>query len=116
MISLLFSQQSVGAENWITIAETKESKWAVKKGTFEFSTNKMGEPVWVVIGRTKNRKSLKVDLYKWYVTEFDCGRELGKVVSLDISGVFLFDNDFVFGGETIATSMAETFVVLENIH
>ena len=94
---------------WINIAVSSESnmRWDVQPGSLEFSKTKGGTAIAVVIGKITDTRTSRIDLYKWYVSETDCKKEMGKVVSLGIDGAYRFENDFVFGSGNIATLMAE---------
>ena len=94
---------------WILVENSKKNdmRWEAKPGSLEFSKTKGGTPIVAVIGKTTNTKTSSIELYKWYVSADDCGRKMGKVVSLKISGEFSFENDFVFDSGTIASGLAE---------
>lgn len=107
-IAICISTVVYAQADWINIASKKDGmKWAVQPGSLEFSQTKGGTSIAVVIGRVTDPKTSTVSLYKWYVSASDCTRQMGKVVSLDISGEYKFENDFVFGSGNIASSMAE---------
>lgn len=97
-----------GQTNWIRVAETDDSTWEVKPGSFEVSQTKGKQDIAVVIGRINNSKTKQVTVGKWYVTLYDCSREMGKMVTLDLDGKFRFENDFVFGAGSVATAIAES--------
>jgi hypothetical protein len=93
---------------WINIAVSSTNmRLDVQAGSLEFSKTKGGTAIVVVIGKITHPITSRIELYKWYVSAIDCKREMGKVVSLNIDGVYQFENDFVFGSGSIATLMAE---------
>jgi hypothetical protein len=96
--------------DWINIAASAESnmRWDIQPGSLEFSTNKGGSAIAAVVGRITNTKTSTINLYKWYVSGVDCKKKMGTIVSLNISGEYLFENDFVFGSGSVATAIAET--------
>ena len=105
----IFSSPSFAESGWVDIATHPDgSVWSAKSGSLEFSKTKGETPIAIVVGRVSNSKTSKIDLYKWYVSGTDCAGEMGKVVSLNISGEYLFENDFVFGAGNIAAAMAES--------
>lgn len=107
-ILTFFSSPSFAESGWVDIATNPDgSVWAAKSGSLEFSETKGKTPIALVVGRVTNSKTSKIDLYKWYVSGTDCASEMGKIVSLNISGEYLFENDFVFGAGNIAAAMAE---------
>lgn len=94
---------------WIDIASNNENmKWAVQAGSLDFSKTRGGVAIAVMIGRIIDPRTSNIILYKWYVSASDCQRKMGKVVTLDISGEYQYENDFVMGSGNIASSMAET--------
>ena len=113
VLIVLFSALAYPESGWIIIAETGKKpnnglRWEGKPRSLEFSETKGGTPIAVIVGKIFNKKTSYADLYQWYVSAGDCKRGMGKVISLDVSGNFVFENDFVFGSETIATALAET--------
>ena len=107
-IALSISAFAYAQTDWITIAATDDGmKWDVQPGSLEFSKTVGGTSIAVVIGKVSDAKTGKINLYKWYVSANDCQTKMGKVVSLGISGEYIFENDFVFGSGNVASSMAE---------
>lgn len=98
---------STAEDGWVEIARYEDSIWHVKSGSLEFGKTKGGTPIAAVIGRVSNFKTSEVALSKWYVSAVDCKRKMGKVITLNISGDYQFENDFVEGAGTIATAMAD---------
>lgn len=108
---LIVSVSSVAAdEGWslIGVSEKANVRYDVKNGSFELTKTKGEVPIAVVIGRVTDSKTLSIAVYKWYVPLQACVDKFGKVVSLNISGEYQFENDFVFGGGNIAAAMGET--------
>ena len=100
---------SASAETaWIHIAETDDgTRFEAKPGSFEFSKTRGNTPVAVLVGRQFTIKSKKIELQKWYVTAADCKNKMGKLTTLSVSGDFQFENDFVFDGGTVASTVAK---------
>lgn len=95
-------------EGWVRVTSTDEGgKWDVKAGSLEISQTRAEVPIAVVIGRITRTTSDNVSLYKWYVPLKDCIAESGVVVTLNMSGEYKFENDFVFGSGNVASGMAE---------
>jgi hypothetical protein len=110
LIAVVFTCAYVSAHaqsDWINIASSAESEWDIQPGSFEFSKTRGGEYIAVTTGKVIDAKTSQISLYKWYVTANDCKRKMGKFVSLNIDGTFEFQNDFVFGSGSIASSIAE---------
>lgn len=108
MVVALCAATAVYAQaEWIDIASHPDgTKWAVQAGSLEFSKTKGGTYIAVVVGRTFNPNTSNITVRKWYVSAGDCSRKMGKVVTLDVSGEYQFENDFVLGSGNIAGSMA----------
>jgi len=109
--TLLAASLNVGVvhaqQEWFEVAATDERIWEVQGGSFEESRTKGGDPIAVVISRVTTKSTKQIDLRKSYVPIADCEKRMGKVVTLDLDGKFRFENDFLFGGGTVASSMAE---------
>jgi len=107
-ISLLFSCSASAGPSWISLDENKDGlKWEAKPGSFEFLKNRNKVPIAVIAGRVVNSKTSDIQLYKWYVSAADCSKKMGKLVSLGVDGEFQFDNDFMYGSGSVASSVAE---------
>ncbi|PRA59128.1 MULTISPECIES: hypothetical protein [Pseudomonas] len=107
-ISLILSFSASAGPSWISLDETKDGlKWEAKPGSFEFSTNRNKVSVAVIAGRVVNSKTSDIALYKWYVSAADCSKKMGKLVSLGVDGEYQFDNDFMYGSGSVASSVAE---------
>jgi hypothetical protein len=109
LLTTCISTSAFSEPDWINIATSPDNKsrWDIKPGSLEFSETRGGTSIATVIGKVHDTKTSHINLYRWYVSATDCKNKMGKVVSLNISGDFLFDNDFVFGSGSIATAIAE---------
>lgn len=107
-ISLLISFTASAEPSWINLGESKGGlKWEAKPGSFELSKNRNNVAVAVLAGRVINAETAEIQLYKWYVSATDCKNKMGKLVSLSISGEFLFDSDFMYGSGSVASNIGE---------
>lgn len=94
--------------NWTKITSNNDGVvWYIKNGSLEFTATKNETPIALVVGRVNWGKNKKINLNKWYVSAEDCAQEMGKVVTLDIGGSYLFETDFVFKAGTVASNLAE---------
>lgn len=95
---------------WVLVAQNSDSTdiFSVKKGSFEFTKTKGGTTIAVVLGQLEDKKKKSVSYYKWYVTTDDCANGIGKLVMLKINGDFDFETDYVSGGKSIGSSIADT--------
>ncbi len=95
-------------ENWVVVSTTNESVYSIKKDSLEFSETKGGVAIAVVIGRDSNKKTSNIIVEKWYVSANDCKNNMGKLVTLNISGEYKYENEFVFSSGNSAGQIAET--------
>ena len=94
-------------QEWYEVASTDETFWEVQGGSFEEVRTKGGDPIAVVVSRATTRATKRIDLRKSYVPLASCEKKMGKVVTLDLDGKFRYENDFVVGGGTVASAIAE---------
>ena len=99
---------AMAAEEWVEVASTPDTAWAIKPGSFSQGVTDGKRPMAYVIGRFSDKSRNRVDINRWYVLLSDCNREMGELVTLDLKGAFLFSNDFAFGAGNIASKIAET--------
>jgi hypothetical protein len=92
---------------WTMAGETNQGVWSIQNGSFYVSKNGAGEPIAVVTGRLYDKQTTGVMLYKWYVTVSACKAHMGKVTTTDLDGQFLFDNDYVQGAGSVASSIGD---------
>lgn len=107
--TLFFVNIAFADDGWYVVTKSKDGndEYSMKFGTGEFSKNKNGDPMTVVVGKISHAKQNNTDLNKWYVTDQDCINEYGKLVVLDIDGTFKFDTSFAKGSNTIGSAIAE---------
>jgi hypothetical protein len=94
------------AQEWIPLSGTDELSWEGLTQSREIVTNKGGKQVYVLIGRVVNKKTKAITPEKWYVTTDDCENGMGKIVTLDMSGNYKYENDFLIGSGNVASSLA----------
>lgn len=120
MKRLLVSLIAIGAASssfgqpspWVTVVTAENNvTYEFKTGSFELSKNGAGETIGAVISRT-TMPDRSIRLNKKYVRTTECEAGQGKIVTLNLSGEFAYDNDFLFQGGTIASSLAEMLCVL----
>jgi hypothetical protein len=54
--------------------------------------------------QSKYKPTDEIDYRKWYVSADDCLAGIGKVVVLKTDGTYLYENDYVSEGDSIASS------------
>ena len=113
---LVFAAQSTLAKDngWYEAAYSADGKetYSMKFGSGERTQNKQGEAMTMVVGKQYNKKTNKIVLQKWYVTDTDCAQEYGNLVVLTIDGKYLYDAPFAIGSETISSFIAKTICLV----
>ncbi|MDY0148299.1 MAG: hypothetical protein RBR56_09640 [Halothiobacillus sp.] len=109
-VLIVSSGGAVAEDGWtnIGISDKTNVRYDVRNGSFEVTKTKGDVPIAIVVGRITDPRTSNILVYKWYVPLQACVDKLGTVVSLNVSGEYQFENDFVFGGGNIAAAMGET--------
>lgn len=103
-----FTCSASAKTNWISLASSDDgSKWEAKPGSFEFSKNRSDVVIAMLAGRVVGAKHATIELHKWYVSAADCDNKMGRLVTLSVSGEYQYENDFIFEGGSVASSIAE---------
>lgn len=101
--------------NWVNVANSEDSQWDIRAGSLDETTTKGGTRIAVAVGRVSNTKTKRIDVEKWYVSLDDCERQMGKLVTLDVDGEYLYENDFVVGSGSIGGSVAGFICAAHNL-
>jgi len=112
LLALAIAMGPVAAQddpNWFHIVENKAGTrvYSAKKGSFELTHNKGGDPIAVVVGRIHYKQDNKIDYYHWYVKTKDCDQGMGKMVTLTVDKEFFIEGDFVRAGGSINAAVAD---------
>lgn len=94
------------ANDWVPLSETESNTWEGRAGTRVEGQTRNGTPVIKAAGRIFDRRLKTYEFVQWYVSINDCKQGFGKLVTLDMSGNFRFDNDYVDKGGSVASSLA----------
>lgn len=95
-------------DGWVQVATIDQNAYQVQEGSFRFDGDTKGNTLAVVIVRAFNLDSKDISLFQWSVPTDDCISGRGALVMHDTQGNLIGNNDFVFGGGTLASLMAET--------
>lgn len=103
---LLFSTTSTAEDDpaWTRFGLTDESEFSFRNGSFEVGQTKGGKAVASLIVQIQRKATKTMDYRRWYVATQDCDAGIGKVVVLDTDGTYLYENDYVEGGASVASS------------
>lgn len=113
---LLAGSTSAFAQEWVEMTSSDSDVYSAKRGSFDVGKNKGGETIAVVIGSTYKKASNSYSYGKWYVTATDCEAGMGTLVSLSTRGEFKFETEFVAGGNSVASGIADTICSLYRGH
>lgn len=109
IIIIASSTPSLANERWHHITSSKDAsdEYSIKPDSSVRDTNKNDEKITIVVGKSTNKKTNQVELFKWYVTDVDCKKEYGNLVVLDLNGEFKYEASFAKGAGTVASVLAE---------
>ena len=103
-------------QDWVQISTTTKNKFEVRAGSFERSvTTRTGEPIALFIVRISPQGGGRIEFEKNYVKLSDCRTGYGKLVATDLNGRAMYENDFIFGGGTPASTIAQTLCELAEV-
>lgn len=94
-------------DKWPTLAETNSDLWQIQPGSLETTKNKGGTQIIVTTGKITNKISRQITLRRFYVSIGDCRRKQGKLVSLSIENEYQYENEFLMGSGSVASTLAE---------
>jgi len=95
-------------DGWVQIATIDQNSYQVQEGSFRFDGDTKGNTLAVVIARAIDLATKDISLFQWSVPTEDCIANRGALVIHDMQGNLVGNNDFVFGGGSLASLMAET--------
>lgn len=109
-IALLATPAKGQESEWVLVSWTQDRSFVTdaKKGTFQYEALRFRSgdvPAIKGLFRVNNRG--RINFYQYFVTLQDCADGWGKVHAYDMYGQFLFDNEFLFDGGTIASHNAK---------
>lgn len=112
LIFILFWEGSAAmSEEWVEAASSGEATFSIQPGSLTLQNNKANERIVLVTAKTTEKNTDRITVGKLYVRLQDCFNKEGKIVALDISGHYKYDNDFVFGSGNVASAMAELICI-----
>lgn len=100
----------VWAEGWTDIDGNSRIEVQMKSGSYQLTQTQSKVEVASAAFRTvvkEGNADNTIHFTTKYVSVSDCKRERGKVVTLSLDGVYQYANDFILGGGTVATAIAE---------
>lgn len=95
------------AQDWLPLSEGSTFKFEGRRGTLKFSTNRAGIPVVTAMGRSINKANSNIAFEQWYVTVAECQQGFGTLITTDLNGDVISQNQFVEGGGNVASTLAE---------
>ena len=106
-VLLLYTSLGLANDDWIEGPFSDEYAYSYQSGSFAIIENKLGAEVAIIVSRLIDKKTKQITLGKLYVATSDCAKKSGKIVSLNLDGVYLFENDFIHGAGSLASANAE---------
>ena len=94
------------AQDWVLLDSTDDTTYEARVGSFRIERTTLNRPVAVLTLRLSRAGAAAFE--DNYVSLEDCARGMGRLVTTDMAGRYRYGNDFVFGGRTIASNIAET--------
>lgn len=104
----------VKKSGWVYLAESDNVFVEAKAGSYEETKTKSGKKIAAIIVQYDKRKTKSISLMKQYVSLSDCKKGSGKLVSLNMSGVFEFEVDIVIDGSSIGSATASAICRIAN--
>lgn len=91
---------------WETVARTENITWDAQPASLTIAQRGDVRSV-MVVGQVHNHATGRLALFKWYVPVSDCEPGMGQVFTVSIDDDFRFKSDFVFGGSSASSGLAE---------
>ena len=106
LLGLALCGHAIASDEWADISETDGAIFGVKIDSFVHTTNKGGERIGTILGRSYSKRSKTIIVEKWYVSLSDCATGYGKLVSLELDGSYKNEDSFVRGDGSAAATIA----------
>lgn len=100
--------------NWTQFGDTAARQWHFRNGSFEFMRSDRGQPGGALIVQMENKSTHLVDYFKIYVTEEDCARGYGTLVTLSVNNEYITETSFVAQGVSMSASGADLLCAVYN--
>lgn len=91
---------------WIPLFTSNNVSWDVKKDSLDLNKTEGGKDIFTIDVRT--REGSQIAFFTAYVTLDHCVAGKGKLVFVNMAGIFQFENDFIFGGGTNGSNIAKS--------
>jgi len=102
------------AAYWTQFGDTAARTWHFRNGSFEFMRSDTGKPGGTLIVQMENKRTHLVDYFKIYVSEDDCARGYGTLVTLSVNNEYITEASFVARGESMSASGADLLCAVYN--
>lgn len=97
------------ADEWVMVSRTNIFTYEARVGSLERThTADNQQPVVVLTFRETELAKQLVKFEKNYVSVAHCQAGQGKLVTTQMDGQVLYDNDFIFDGGSVASTIART--------
>jgi hypothetical protein len=95
------------AENWVNIGSSGNQIYDMKGHSMVLGEDNAGNLIMKVHGRIVEAETQDYNEFIWYVTIADCAKGHGKFNMARPSGEFMFDTNFKFGEDKVASNISE---------
>lgn len=113
--SLLSFSAVASDDGWVLVSVTDSDEFSAKKGTYDINKNNSGDYVSSVVGKISDMVNKKETIQYWYIRTDECQRGYGKLVSVDLDGSFLFENDWAEGGKSASSQISGLICGLQKV-
>ena len=107
LLALVSALALAGADDWSPLANMVKSDVDVRRDSMRFFQADGGKWIASMTVRWHTKSNDRYDFNHMAVQEYDCRRGFGTIITLDLNGNFLFENNFVDGGDNMASAAAD---------
>lgn len=113
IFALLTTAMPAIADEWVMVSRTNIFTYEARVGSLERThTVDSQQPVVVLTFRETELAKRLVKFEKNYVSVAHCQAGLGKLVTAQMDGQVLYDNDFISDGGNVASTIARTIYMV----
>lgn len=106
LIAIVSTTAAAQSDQWVEVANNSDMQILMRKGSIERSANKAGEQFTSVVGQWVDKRTRRVDVLKFYVTDNDCDRGFGELTILTMQNEVHLRTGVTIGGQSIGSDIA----------
>jgi hypothetical protein len=104
----LATTPAIADDNWTLISKSDSKTYEARIGSLRPIFTASGEPAAIILLRVVDIATKTIRFVKHYVRIADCRLGYGKIGEADLSGRPISENQFVFDGGNVASTIAQT--------